>query len=88
MFADTSIKPGEPLKERDFSDETNEWLAMYNLKMKTSRLEVLKAEVNLELLKMYDEEHKLVERELCDEYLREIERQKQIIREERANRCS
>lgn len=74
-------KARRAVEERDFSDETNEWLAMYNLKMKTSRLEVLKAEVNLELLEMYDKEHKLVEGELRDEYLREIERQKQIIRE-------
>ena len=74
-------KARRAVEERDFSDETNEWLAMYNLKMKTSRLEVLKAEVNLELLAMYDKEYKLVEGELRDEYFREIERQKQIIRE-------
>ena len=39
-FADKAAKA---VKEKDFSHATNEWLKVYNLKMKVSRLELLKA---------------------------------------------
>ena len=45
-FADKAAKA---VKEKDFSHATNEWLKVYNLRMKVSRLELLKAELTLEI---------------------------------------
>lgn len=74
-------KARQAVAEKDFSPEANEWLRTYNLKMRTSRLEVLKAEINLELLTMYDEEEGLIEQSLLDEVEDEMARQRDIIRE-------
>lgn len=43
------------VKDKDFSPQANEWLKTYNLKLKTSRLEIMKADINLELLGMYSD---------------------------------
>ncbi|HFH3126193.1 TPA: minor capsid protein [Streptococcus pyogenes] len=43
----------EAVANHDFSKEANLWLSMYNLKMKVSREELLRAELNYELLKMH-----------------------------------
>ncbi|HEP2074724.1 TPA: minor capsid protein [Streptococcus pyogenes] len=43
----------EAVAKRDFSKEANMWLSVYNLKMKVSREELLKAELNYELLKLH-----------------------------------
>ena len=45
-------KAYEAVRDKDFSDEAEEWLRVYNHKMSTSRLEIEKAKINLELLKM------------------------------------
>lgn len=44
------------VKEKDFSDKANEELALYNLKMKVSRLELLSEQLNLVLTGLYDEQ--------------------------------
>lgn len=44
-----SKRAAEYVKNKDFSKQANEDLAIYNLTMKTSRLELLKANVNLAL---------------------------------------
>lgn len=47
------------VERRDFSEDTNRWLKVYNLKMRASRLELIKAQIDLELLTLYEdmEEH-------------------------------
>ena len=40
---------------RDFSEDTNRWLKVYNLKMRASRLELIKAQLDLELLTLYSD---------------------------------
>ena len=67
------------VKERDFSDETNEWLRLYNLKMRASREEVMLAQLRLDLLEMYDDIEIVGKRFLTNEALREVERQSGIL---------
>ena len=64
---------------KDFSDETNEWLKTYNLKMRVSRLELLKEELNWELIQMYDKDFQLVNKALHDEAMAESRRQAGIL---------
>lgn len=65
---------------KDFSPEAEEWLRVYNLKMSTSRYELLKANINLELLEAYSKVDALVEKELIDKQNIEMERQKELIK--------
>lgn len=46
------MSAAQAVKEKDFSKEANAWLKIYNLKMKMSREELLRAEISLELAKM------------------------------------
>lgn len=64
---------------RDFSDETNEWLRLYNLKMRASREEVMLAEANLEMIKLYDDIEKLGFKGMTEEGIREAKRQAGIL---------
>lgn len=58
----------------DFSDQANEEMALYNLTMRINRLELLKAQINLELLAGYDDiEHEL-ERDLIETAMKEDRR--------------
>ncbi|MDK6688319.1 minor capsid protein [Aerococcus urinae] len=68
------------VKEKDFSKETEEWLRVYNLKMKVSRLEVMKAEINLDLLELFDQVEKETKKAFWEEALREAESQSGILR--------
>lgn len=72
-------KAKKAVKEKDFSPETNEWLKTYNLKMKVSRLELLKEEVNWELIQMYDKDYQLISESLREEARLELERQAGIL---------
>ena len=72
-------KAKKAVKEKDFSPETNEWLKMYNLKMKVSRLELLKEEINWELIQMYDKDYQLISESLREEARLELERQAGIL---------
>ena len=47
-LAETARKMSQ---DKDFSQYANDVLAKYNLKMQVSRLELLKDEINLELIK-------------------------------------
>lgn len=75
-FADKAKKA---VKDKDFSPETNEWLKTYNLKMKVSRLELLKEELNWELIQMYDKDYQLISESLREEARLELERQAGIL---------
>lgn len=58
----------------DFSDQANEEMELYNLTMRINRLELLKAQINLELLAGYDDiEHEL-ERDLIETAMKEDRR--------------
>lgn len=72
-------KAGEAVRNKDFSDEAEEWLRVYNLKMSTSRLELEKAKINLELLKMYSEIENITNEQLEQARLAEIARQTDLI---------
>ena len=72
-------KAYEAVRDKDFSDEAEEWLRVYNLKMSTSRLELEKAKINLELLKMYSEIENITNEQLEQARLSEIARQTDLI---------
>ena len=72
-------KAYEAVRDKDFSDEAEEWLRVYNLKMSTSRLELEKAKINLELLKMYSEIENITNEQLEQARLDEISRQTDLI---------
>jgi len=72
-------KAAEAVRNKDFSDEAEEWLRVYNLKMSTSRLELEKAKINLELLKMYSEIENITNEQLEQARLAEIDRQTELI---------
>ena len=75
-FADKAAKA---VKEKDFSHATNEWLKVYNLKMKVSRLELLKAELTLEIQNLTAEVNEVFDKARVDEYLNEYKRQAGIL---------
>ena len=72
-------KAYEAVRDKDFSDEAEEWLRVYNLKMSTSRLELEKAKINLELLKMYSEIENITNEQLEQARLDEVARQTDLI---------
>lgn len=58
--------------EKDFSARANSELALYNLKMKVNRLELLQYQMDLELVALTEGEHRLTSRFLNDEYVKEL----------------
>lgn len=67
------------VKEKDFSDQVNEEMRIYNLTMKVNRLELLKAQIGLELCAGSDEIEKFMAEQLEGRTLAEIERQAGIL---------
>ena len=65
--------------EKDFSARANSELALYNLKMKMSRLELLQYQLDLEMVAMSNAEHKLTERFLNDEYINTLKSQSGLL---------
>ncbi|HFU4059995.1 TPA: minor capsid protein [Streptococcus suis] len=74
-----NTKAAKAVKEKDFSHATNEWLKVYNLKMKVSRLELLKAELALEIQNLTAEVNEVFDKARTDEYLNEYKRQAGIL---------
>lgn len=74
-----NAKVAKAVKEKDFSHATNEWLKVYNLKMKVSRLELLKAELTLEIQNLTAEVNEVFDKARIDEYLNEYKRQAGIL---------
>lgn len=72
-------KAEKAVKEKDFSPKTNSWLRTYNLKMKVSRLELLKAELALEIQILTTEVNEVFDKARRDEYLAEFKRQAGIL---------
>lgn len=82
LFAD---KAKEAVRIKDFSDETNEWLKTYNLKMKVSRLELQQAEIEWELRMLHDEAYQLMDSTRYAEGMAELRRQAGILGESVTN---
>lgn len=67
------------VKEKDFSPTANKELKLYNLTMRVNRLELLKANVGLELIATFDEMDKYFSSELTSAGLKELQRQAGIL---------
>lgn len=65
--------------EKDFSAKANSELSLYNLKMKMNRLELLQYQLDLEMVALGDEEHKMTERFLNDEYTQALKTQSGLL---------
>lgn len=75
-------KARKAVKDKDFSPETNAWLKDYNRKMRISRLEVLKGEIQLELVNMTEEKEKYISSALEDSMKSEYAAQRKRIQEQ------
>ncbi len=67
------------VKEKNFSDEANDQMRLYNLAMKVNRLELLKANIGLELVAGHDELKSYTGDKLEGAYLEEIKRNASIL---------
>lgn len=67
------------VKDRDFSKEANEEMRLYNLAMKVNRLELLKAEIGLELITGHDKLQKFMGGILQGRTMDELKRQAGIL---------
>lgn len=72
-------KARQAVKKRDFSNKTNSMLRTYNLKMKVSRLELLKAELALEMQNLTADVNQVFDKARADEFLNEYKRQAGIL---------
>lgn len=75
-FADKAKKY---VKEKNFSDTANQELRIYNLKMKISRLDLLKANINLELSAFFNDLEKRYHNILSQKAMDELKRQAGIL---------
>ena len=67
------------VREKDFSKEANEEMRLYNLTMKVNRLEMLKANIGLELISGHEELKKFMEKILQGRTEAELKRQAGIL---------
>lgn len=67
------------VKDKNFSKQANEEMRLYNLMMKVNRLEMLKANIGLELISSFDEIDKFMESILDGRTKEELERQASIL---------
>lgn len=67
------------MKEKNFSDKANEELRLYNATMRINRLEMLKANIGLELISGHDELDKYMAEILKGRTMEELERQAGIL---------
>ncbi len=72
-------KAAKYVKDKDFSDTANEEMRLYNATMKINRLEMLKANIGLELVDGFNELQKYFDRVLTKRTLDEFERQAGIL---------
>lgn len=76
-----SRKAEKYVAEKNFSKQANDEMRLYNLTMKVNRLELLKAEIGLELCAGFDEIEKLIGEKLCERAAEEFKRQAGILGE-------
>ncbi|UHU65343.1 phage head morphogenesis protein [Lactococcus garvieae] len=67
------------VEEKDFSHQANQVLKLYNLTMRVNRLELLKANIGLELIAVFDDLDKYFSKSLTGAALTEFERQSGIL---------
>ncbi len=67
------------VKDKDFSKQANEEMRLYNMTMKVNRLELLKAQIGLEMVTGFDELQKYYDEVLTDRTISEFERQAGIL---------
>lgn len=67
------------VETKDLSDRANEEMRIYNLTMKVNRLELLKANIGLEMVSGFDEMQKYFDKKLTDRTLKEFRRQAGIL---------
>lgn len=67
-------KAAKYVKNRDFSDQANAEMRLYNLTMKINRLEMLEANIGMELTGGFDEMQKYFEDKLTDHTIGEFKR--------------
>lgn len=72
-------KAAKYVKEKDFSSQANEEMRLYNMTMKVNRLELLKAQIGLEMVSGFDELQKYYEEILTERTISEFERQAGIL---------
>lgn len=63
------------VKEKNFSKQANDEMRLYNMTMKVNRLELLKANIGLELVSCFDELDKKCDKMLTERTQEEFERQ-------------
>ena len=64
-------KAAKYVKEKDFSEQANKEMRLYNATMKINRLEMLKANIGLELVGGFDEMQKYFDTKLTERTLKE-----------------
>lgn len=72
-------KAAKYVKEKNFSDQANEEMRLYNATMKINRLELLKANIGLEMVSGFDELQKYFDRTLTQQTIEEFRRQAGIL---------
>lgn len=72
-------KAAKYVKEKNFSKQANEEMRLYNLTMKVNRLELLKAQIGMEMVAGFDELQKYYDEKLTDRTIAELERQAGIL---------
>lgn len=78
-IAEFERKAAKYVKEKNFSDKANEEMRIYNLTMKINRLEMLKANIGLEMIASTDELEKFMEGILKGRTMDELKRQAGIL---------
>lgn len=78
-MAEYEAKAKKYVKERDFSDQANEELRLYNTSMKINRLELLKANIGLEMVDGFDQLQKEFDADLTERAYAELKRQAGIL---------
>lgn len=74
-------KAAEYVRTKDFSPEANEKLALYNMKMRVNRLELLQYNIELEMVSLGNEEFKMTQKFLNHEFIQEMNAQAGILGE-------
>ncbi len=74
-----SRKAKKYVKEKNFSKQANDEMRLYNLTMKVNRLELLKAQIGLELVAGFDELQQFYDEKLTERTLEEFQRQAGIL---------
>lgn len=72
-------KAAKYVKDKDFSDKANEEMRLYNLTMKVNRLEMLKANIGVELISGHNELDKFMSNILKGRTVEELRRQAGIL---------